>query len=652
MKARRFVVALLAAVFLALGLSRGIGAISAPAAQDAIGPALPAFTPACDPAPVESVPAQSWKDFPPDKLPVEFMIDSCLEPFTEMQDAVIGYLESQGKTDVDGLVDGVSNAAILPGRLNTLVGFLEKISKGWEAVGAKCVATGFVKSLGGAWSVHSNVSDLQETLDKARKRLNKVPQGPGEDRGITVADVAKLIKDTSESMTTINKWANKVLKVSRTDFLPDLIGLTVQIDAARKQVQELQGSCGLRNADRALVDAQRAGKETVLAARVQYAKRQGEKNRWNIGPGRNETHQTSDPAGLNSETWMKLVREEERAAQIVKQFEAVLVKSVDACAILHQKAPSFNQFAYDFEQRRRAVDGAIRSCRLDRAEELLAAVRAMERMPCGPDVSGAVPYGDDSPLALPTSSTQSAPGVTMPGAVSRDLEATIRKARAEGCSVKVLRFGVSPKMSLAKPADTVALKAYAVYSDEPNTTVDVTSKVKWSGERTPPFGVAGGDVGKTFQITATLEPETTMSKTVQGKISDVASVSVLTRDEQKVEVHGPFTVTLSDWTSTGVGVKPGDAVGVKAGGIFRNPKGEVMGGAGGWGYWGWFVLIAKVGDTNAASVGANGTLAVTAQGTVQLGMPRAMGGKFVPEDASNSSGSVSAYVFVRRKVGA
>jgi hypothetical protein len=588
------------------------------------GPAAPAFIPQCEGVPVENVEEPDWRSIPADKPPVEYMIEQCLEPLTEAQDAVIKVLDGlqakppqppPPKNPLEPYVPPIAaDTAAAKGKIDDMVGGLKEIAGGWELYMAKCIAKGFAKSLGGTYSIHANVQDFQKTAEEVRKMSESTP-GPGSDLekrqpAALLAKVKKLVDDTTTSIKTIQGWASAVTNLAATDLLPDVVTISMPLDAAKTHVQNLGTECKVKDADSALVAAQTAGKTVLLAARVQLAKRRGERIRQGL-----RIHSTDHAPRANDPTWQRLRAEENEAADRVGSVERALNESAMLCSQLRVRAPHVNQLQVNIDQKRDDVANAIAVCDLGKADNLLLELRTLQSDPCA--------------NVLPPRSP-----------AFEQFVAEIRTKREKGCSVKLLQFGVDPKMSLVKPGDTVAPRAYAVYADAPAKSVDVTDKVEWSGERKPPFAVAAGDAGKTFAMTAKL-----------NTVSDVASASVVTKEEEKQETHGPFAVSLSEWTRTGVNLKPGDSITVKAGGVFRNERGEVSGGADGWGGWGWFVMIAKLDDKQAQYVGSSGGMTATTEGMVELGMPRGMGGKFLLEDAQNYSGGVTVYVFVHRKTG-
>jgi hypothetical protein len=589
-----------------------------------VGPVAPAFIPQCEEAPVEQVEEPDWRSIPADKPPVEYMIEQCLEPLTEAQDAVIKVLDGlQATTPQPPLPKNplepyippvVTDTAAAKGKIDDMVGGLKEIAGGWELYMAKCIAKGFAKSLGGTYSIHANVQDFQKTAEEVRQMSDPAADaGSGLEKrqpAALLAKVKKLVDDTTTSIKTIQGWASAVTNLAATDLLPDVVTVSMPLDAAKTHVQNLGTECKVKDADSALVAAQTAGKTVLLAARVQLAKRRGERIRQGL-----RIHSTDHAPRANDPTWQRLRAEESETADRVGSVERALNESATLCSQLRARAPHVNQLRVDIDQKRGDVANAITVCSLDRANDLLLDLRTLLSDPCGNAFSPLSPAFED-------------------------FVAEITTKREKGCSVKLLQFGVDPKMSLVKPGDTVAPRAHAVYADAPEKPVDVTDKVTWSGERTPPFAVAAGDIGKTFKMTARL-----------NTVSDVALASVVTKDEENLEAHGPFSVSLSEWTRTGVNLKPGDSITVKAGGVFTNDRGEVAGGADGWGVWGWFVLIAKLEDKQAQYVGSSGGMTATTEGMVELGMPRGMGGKFLLEDAQNYSGGVSVYVFVHRKAG-
>ena len=108
--------------------------------------------------------------------------------------------------------------------------------------------------------------------------------------------------------------------------------------------------------------------------------------------------------------------------------------------------------------------------------------------------------------------------------------------------------------------------------------------------------------------------------------------------------YGPFQVPWGSWLSTGVALKKGDRFSVSAKGAYVNPetnKADV--GPNGGGYWGWWVLKAKIG-AQMINVGASGGGVADQDGILELGAPR--GNTFVPEEAKAHVGSLTAEVTV------
>lgn len=62
------------------------------------------------------------------------------------------------------------------------------------------------------------------------------------------------------------------------------------------------------------------------------------------------------------------------------------------------------------------------------------------------------------------------------------------------------RFGIFPHTATIRPGQSVTLQAFGVYSDAPNTTVDLSSQVQWSPGNT--ITASSTDVGRSITVTA------------------------------------------------------------------------------------------------------------------------------------------------------
>ncbi|HEX6916014.1 MAG TPA: hypothetical protein VF145_12285 [Chitinophagaceae bacterium] len=113
--------------------------------------------------------------------------------------------------------------------------------------------------------------------------------------------------------------------------------------------------------------------------------------------------------------------------------------------------------------------------------------------------------------------------------------------------------------------------------------------------------------------------------------------------------YGPFEVGLKEWVSTGIQLKKHQWFRVEydtTSKITYPEQGtgrEVRMWPGGHGYWGWFVLAAKLGE-DIQHVGATGSGYFNTDGELQLGAPRVA--KFFPEDGDGTTGTWRIYVYV------